>query len=140
MVSLAWRWRRDIEWPVLCAACLLAGCSNSTSHDVDASNDQDGSTAETGITVMVYPCPTIASLSAAPSSIDPDGAAAVAVATMVPDGGALLWTASSGSFSDAGASATLYWCAMPGSATLTATVTYDLCKTSQSVSVACVAR
>src|SRR5579864_3650849 len=107
MVRLASSWRRDVRWPVLYAAGLLASCSSSTSSDGDASRDQDGSADDAGITVSVYPCPTIASLSAAPSSIDADAAAAVTVATMLPDGGALLWTASSGSFADAAATATV---------------------------------
>jgi hypothetical protein len=138
MEHLASTWRRDFRWRVLWAVGILAGCSsNASSASSGDASEKDGSADDSGITVTVYPCPTIVALSAAPSSIDADGAAQVTVATMVPDGGALLWTASSGSFADASATATVYWCAMPGSATLTATVTYELCNASQSVAVEC---
>jgi hypothetical protein len=134
MMSHVPRGRRAVLWAVWSTVAALVGCGSSGSTDAgaDSASGDDG-----GITVISYPCPTIESLTAAPTCVAVDASVSVSVATTVPDGGMLMWSAPSGYFADASATDTTYNCGTLGTVPLTATVTFQLCKAFQHVSITC---
>jgi len=117
---------------------VFVGQTSEVTVQLDCRGDAGGAILVNG---SLDQCPRIQSVMAAPASAPVGGAISVsATASDLDDPITIMWTASSGSFTNAAASATHFVCGAAGTAKLTATVTDARgCSASVSINVMCTA-